>query len=879
MLNHPPLHYRSSNQATWFLYQKPWLPGNADECVSLQHSLTPTAASPLRFTSPNVIKPSAVHVPVPSIQTPVYTKAVVTTVQRPIHQLFPKFGFIGRLHDIIDRRSKVLDLELLSADMDPTTGLEKGRMKAYEEKVKREDDEIIYEISFVIPADFGPIGAVLVESMHKKDVFLKDIVIHGIPTGPLHFSCNSWITSKAQCNDRRIFFTTKSYLPSKTPDGLKRLRLQELRNLQGNGYGKRDKHQRIYDYDVYNDIGNPDKGEEYKRPVLGGKQHPYPRRCRTGRARTQTDPSSEVKSPKFYVPRDEAFSIPMIQENPLTKALHSMLSALLPALDTISTHKQCNLSKHTWKFNSFLPTPMGILLLDSSQISNNGDKFFWFKDEEFARQTLAGLNPYSIRLVTEWPLKSKLEPSIYGSPESAITDEIVEQQIKGFMTLDEAVKQRKLFILDYHDLFIPYVAKVRELKGRTLYGSRTLFFLNPDNTLRPLAIELSRPPIDDKPQWKDVFTPCWDAYGLWLWRIAKAHVLAHDSGYHQLVSHWLRTHCCVEPYVIATHRQLSAMHPIYRLLHPHFRHTMAINAVARETLINVEGLIESIFSPGKYSMEISSVVYEKQWQFNLEALPADLIHRGLAVEDPNAPHGLKLSIEDYPFANDGLILWDAIKQWVTEYVNHYYPDPSLVNSDGELQAWWTEIREVGHGDKKDEPWWPILNTPNDLIHIVTTIIWVTSGHHAAVNFGQYPFTSYYPIRPSLTRLNIPTEEPNSTLWKYFLENPENVFLDTFPTQIQANILLFILNILSSHSRDEEYLGADMEPAWGDEPVIKEAFEKFSRKLKKLEEIIDERNGNPKLKNRHGAGVGPYQILKPYSEPGVTARGVPCSVSI
>lgn len=111
----------------------------------------------------------------------------------------------------------------------------------------------------------------------------------------------------------------------------------------------------------------------------------------------------------------------------------------------------------------------------------------------------------------------------------------------------------------------------------------------------------------------------------------------------------------------------------------------------------------------------------------------------MAEEDPNAPHGLKLAIEDYPFANDGLVLWDILKQWVTDYVNHYYPQANLIESDKELQAWWSEIKNVGHGDKKDEPWWPELKTPNDLIGIITTIIWVTSGHHAAVNFGQYSY--------------------------------------------------------------------------------------------------------------------------------------------
>ncbi|KAM1064661.1 hypothetical protein ACFX2A_029284 [Malus domestica] len=127
----------------------------------------------------------------------------------------------------------------------------------------------------------------------------------------------------------------------------------------------------------------------------------------------------------------------------------------------------------------------------------------------------------------------------------------------------------------------------------------------------------------------------------------------------------------------------------------------------------------------------------------MEALPADLIRRGMAVEDPTAEHGLKLTVEDYPLANDGLILWDAIKGWVSDYVNHYYPDPTLVVSDEELQSWWTEVRTKGHADKKDKPWWPVLKTPENLIHILTTIIWVTSGHHAAVNFGQYMYAGYF----------------------------------------------------------------------------------------------------------------------------------------
>jgi hypothetical protein len=46
------------------------------------------------------------------------------------------------------------------------------------------------------------------------------------------------------------------------------------------------------------------------------------------------------------------------------------------------------------------------------------------------------------------------------------------------------------------------------------------------------------------------------------WWLAKAVFRSLDAAYHQLISHWLRCHCCTEPYLIALRRHVSAMHPV-----------------------------------------------------------------------------------------------------------------------------------------------------------------------------------------------------------------------------------------------------------------------------------------------------------------------------
>ncbi|KAH9608798.1 hypothetical protein KSS87_006395, partial [Heliosperma pusillum] len=124
------------------------------------------------------------------------------------------------------------------------------------------------------------------------------------------------------------------------------------------------------------------------------------------------------------------------------------------------------------------------------------DKSAWTSDEEFAREMLAGVNPVVIRRL-------------------------------------EAIKNKKMFILDHHDALMPYLKRINTTETKT-YATRTLLFLKDDGTLKPLAIELSlpHPNGDEFGAVSKVYTPAEGGVDGSIWQLAKVYVSVNDSGYH-----------------------------------------------------------------------------------------------------------------------------------------------------------------------------------------------------------------------------------------------------------------------------------------------------------------------------------------------------------
>ena len=234
-------------------------------------------------------------------------------------------------------------------------------------------------------------------------------------------------------------------------------------------------------------------------------------------------------------------------------------------------------------------------------------------------------------------------------------------------------------------------------------------------------------------------------------------------------------------------RNLPDAHPVYKLLRPHFRYTMAINAQARESLINDGGIIDQQFAIGG----------EGRREFMRRAGRDYSIHWANIVRSANERKvdDAKL-LPGYYYRDDGLNIWNAISLFVNRIINEFYSSDADVISDIELQNFAEDLHvngfpanggEQGHGFPKK------IKSTAELVELCTLIMFTGSAQHSCVNFGQYDMYSYVPNATSGMRLPLPAQKGNADA---------ATLVQILPDKKATSSVIGMVYMLSQYSKDE-----------------------------------------------------------------------------
>ena len=241
----------------------------------------------------------------------------------------------------------------------------------------------------------------------------------------------------------------------------------------------------------------------------------------------------------------------------------------------------------------------------------------------------------------------------------------------------------------------------------------------------------------------------------------------------------------MEAYNIATMRTIPDAHPLYKLLRPAFRYTIAINSQARKILVNDGGIIDALFSVSKNQlMERCNERYNVHWS----NIKRNLKERG--VDNPD-------KLPNYYYRDDGVRLWDAIEAYVRSILDLFYTDDIDVQEDSEIRDWTNEIHSFGfpafHGGPMGRGFPKQINTKDELVEYCTLIMFNGSVQHSAVNFGQLQTYAFSPNAPLRMRRPLPTQKGLTTY---------DDILQTLPTLANIILSVFTANGLSSYSPDD-----------------------------------------------------------------------------
>jgi len=437
-------------------------------------------------------------------------------------------------------------------------------------------------------------------------------------------------------------------------------------------------------------------------------------------------------------------------------------------------------------------------------------------DEGFAYTFLAGPNPAILQRMTQIPGNFPITSTHLTSVTAFAGD-----------SLDAAIADGRVFYIDHSDLAVLNNGKHPQ-QQKYIYAPFAAFAVpKGGGHLYPFAIQCGPTPTGRR-----IYTPA-DNYS---WKIAKNCVLAAHNTHHEVVSHLGVTHLLIEPIMLAAKRQLSVSHPINALLSEHNDGTMAINHKAIYTLIQPGQAVDRLIGADLQSTYAYLGAKRLGYSFRGNYLPSRLAANQTADTS-------RLTV--YPYRDDGMLVWNAIQTWMSDFVRIFYPNDGVVQADKELQAWAAEIASPNAGRVKD-----FGNTPGtiqstaDLRDILTMIIFTAGPQHAAVNFAQGTDMAYLPANP----LAGYTPEPQGT------GHTEQDYLNNLPPIDVAVIQYSAVTFLGSMYYTQ--LGNYSQQFSSSSGTVGGAIARFKSNLADINATIDSRNQSRI----------PYPHLKPSNIP-------------
>ncbi len=463
-------------------------------------------------------------------------------------------------------------------------------------------------------------------------------------------------------------------------------------------------------------------------------------------------------------------------------------------------------------------------------------------NNSFAEQRLSGSNPLVIRQLDENDLRAQVLHRL---------DSFLED-FEPLFDIPKELQAGNIYVADYTGTDAYYqgpsvVQGGSHEKGRKYLPKPLAFFwwrstgVADRGKLVPIAIQLDAS-TDRKvytPKDSKVYTPFEKNPLDWLF--AKFCVQIADANHHEMNSHLCRTHFVMAPIAIGTARQLAYNHPLSILLRPHFMFMLTNNHLGQQRLVNIGGPVDQLLAGTQgESMELVKDAY-KAWDINEFAFPKDIENRGMQ----NIPH--------YPYRDDGMLVWDAIRTFVSGYLNHFYPSSTHIAGDTELQAWAKELSDEKGGKVKGMP--SQINSINELIEIVTTVIFTCGPQHSAVNFAQYGYMAFPANMPLAAYINPNDQQEVIT---------EEKILALLPPHKRAAEQVQTLFVLSAYRYDrlgyydkafQELYKEKLEDVFADvnNKAIIDIVRQFQQNLNMAEQEIDANNQKR---------VVPYPYLKP-----------------